>query len=33
MGEAVAHLNRLWHQGALRRERDQQGVWRFSSAA
>ena len=33
MGEAVAHLNRLWHQGALRRERDAQGVWRFSPAA
>lgn len=32
MGEAVAHLNHLWHQGALRRDRDEQGVWRFSLA-
>jgi glyoxylase-like metal-dependent hydrolase (beta-lactamase superfamily II) len=29
MGEAVAHLNHLWLQGLLRRERDAQGVWRF----
>ena len=29
MGESVAHLHRLWHQGRLRRERDAEGVWRF----
>lgn len=32
MGEAVAHLHRLWHAGALRRERGADGVWRFSPA-
>ncbi|PXW99243.1 glyoxylase-like metal-dependent hydrolase (beta-lactamase superfamily II) [Sphaerotilus hippei] len=32
MGEAVAHLNALWHRGLLRRERDAAGVWRFSLA-
>ena len=32
MGEAIAHLHRLWHAGALRRERDAQGVWRFGVA-
>jgi len=32
MGEAIAHLNRLWHAGALRRERDAEGVWRFGIA-
>lgn len=31
MGESVAHLHRLWFQGKLRRERDAQGVWRFSA--
>ena len=30
MGESVAHLNHLWHQGALKRELDDEGVWRFS---
>lgn len=30
MGESVAHLNHLWHQGALKREMDGEGVWRFS---
>lgn len=29
LGEAVAHLHRLWFAGRLRRERDPQGVWRF----
>ena len=29
MGESVAHLHRLWFQGRLRREQDEQGVWRF----
>jgi glyoxylase-like metal-dependent hydrolase (beta-lactamase superfamily II) len=32
MGESVAHLHRLWFQGRLRRERDDQDVWRFSAA-
>ncbi|HET6787145.1 MAG TPA: MBL fold metallo-hydrolase [Aquabacterium sp.] len=32
MGEAVAHINHLWHLGEVRRERDAQGVWRFSRA-
>jgi len=30
MGESVAHLNHLWHQGALTRAMDADGVWRFS---
>ncbi len=30
LGEAVAHLNRLWHAGQLVRTRDAQGVWRFA---
>jgi len=29
VGEALAHLHLLWHQGRLRRELDAQGVWRF----
>jgi glyoxylase-like metal-dependent hydrolase (beta-lactamase superfamily II) len=32
MGEAVAHLNYLWHRGVLRRARDEQGIWRFEKA-
>lgn len=32
LGEAVAHLHRLWHGGRLRRTRDADGVWRFSPA-
>jgi len=32
LGEAVAHLHRLWHGGRLRRARDGEGVWRFSAA-
>ena len=32
MGEAVAHLHRLWYAGELRRTRDAQGVWRFALA-
>jgi glyoxylase-like metal-dependent hydrolase (beta-lactamase superfamily II) len=32
MGESVAHLHALWHDGKLRRERDAQGVWRFAAA-
>jgi glyoxylase-like metal-dependent hydrolase (beta-lactamase superfamily II) len=31
MGEAIAHLHALWHEGKLRRERDGGGVWRFSA--
>jgi glyoxylase-like metal-dependent hydrolase (beta-lactamase superfamily II) len=31
IGEAVAHLHWLWMAGELRRERDAQGVWRFSA--
>jgi glyoxylase-like metal-dependent hydrolase (beta-lactamase superfamily II) len=30
MGEAVAHMNRLWHAGTLTRTRGDDGVWRFS---
>jgi glyoxylase-like metal-dependent hydrolase (beta-lactamase superfamily II) len=30
MGEAVAHLNHLWHLGLMRRRRDADGVWRFT---
>jgi hypothetical protein len=30
MGEAVAHLHRLWYAGHLRRTRDAEGVWRFA---
>jgi glyoxylase-like metal-dependent hydrolase (beta-lactamase superfamily II) len=32
MGESVAHLHRLWRQGALRRERGADGAWRFRAA-
>lgn len=32
MGESVAHLNYLWHRGALRRTQDDQGVWHFEKA-
>ncbi|MFV0680801.1 MBL fold metallo-hydrolase [Ottowia sp.] len=31
LGEAVAHLHRLWFSGRLRRTRDAQGVWRFGA--
>ena len=31
LGEAVAHLHRLWFAGQLRRERDAQGIWRFAA--
>ena len=30
LGEAVAHLHRLWHSGQLVRTRDEQGIWRFA---
>ncbi len=32
LGESMAHLNLLWHTGALRREADAHGVLRFSAA-
>jgi len=32
MGESIAHLNALWLAGKLRRERDAEGVYRFSLA-
>jgi glyoxylase-like metal-dependent hydrolase (beta-lactamase superfamily II) len=31
MGEAVAHLHRLWFDGQLQRERDADGIWRFAA--
>lgn len=32
MGESVAHLHALWHQGTLKRAKDAEGIWRFSLA-
>ncbi len=32
-GEAIAHLNYLWHRGRAKRERDAQGVYWWRSAA
>jgi hypothetical protein len=32
VGEAMAHLNLLWHQGQLRRQADAGGVLRFAAA-
>jgi len=32
MGEAVAHLHKLWYAGKLQRTQDAQGVWRFAPA-
>lgn len=31
MGEAVAHLHKLWYDGAVQRQRDARGVWMFSA--
>jgi glyoxylase-like metal-dependent hydrolase (beta-lactamase superfamily II) len=31
MGEAIAHLHMLWFGGRLRRERGDDGVWRFAA--
>jgi glyoxylase-like metal-dependent hydrolase (beta-lactamase superfamily II) len=31
MGEAIAHLNHLWHTGRVRRQRGADGVWRFQA--
>lgn len=33
MGEALAHLHRLWYAGELRRFKDEHQVWRFVSLA
>ena len=33
MGEAIAHLHYLWHQGKLRRTRDESGIYRFQRQA
>jgi glyoxylase-like metal-dependent hydrolase (beta-lactamase superfamily II) len=32
MGESVAHLHALWHEGRLKRERGSDGIWRFTPA-
>jgi glyoxylase-like metal-dependent hydrolase (beta-lactamase superfamily II) len=32
MGESVAHLHALWHEGKLRRSKDKEGIWRFAPA-
>ena len=32
VGEAVAHLNNLWHAGQLTRARGEDGIWRFAAA-
>ncbi len=32
LGEAIAHLHLLWHQGRLRRTLGADGVWRFAPA-
>ena len=32
LGEAIAHLHLLWHQGQLRRTLEPDGVWRFAPA-
>jgi glyoxylase-like metal-dependent hydrolase (beta-lactamase superfamily II) len=32
MGEAIAHLNYLWHRGQLRRGQDAQGTWLYEKA-
>jgi glyoxylase-like metal-dependent hydrolase (beta-lactamase superfamily II) len=32
MGEAIAHLNHLWHRGRVRRDLGADGVWRFQAA-
>jgi glyoxylase-like metal-dependent hydrolase (beta-lactamase superfamily II) len=33
MGEAIAHLHYLWHQGKIRRMRDANGIYRFQRQA
>ena len=32
MGEAIAHLNALWHAGLVRRQLDDDGIYRFQSS-
>ncbi|MDB5882459.1 MAG: hypothetical protein JWP43_2337 [Ramlibacter sp.] len=32
MGESLAHLHVLWFQGRLRRQRGEDGIWRFAPA-
>ena len=29
MGESIAHLNRLWHEGRLHRIQSAEGIFRF----
>jgi glyoxylase-like metal-dependent hydrolase (beta-lactamase superfamily II) len=31
MGESVAHMHKLWYDGAVKRERDERGVYLFSA--
>ena len=31
MGESVAHLHALWHDGKMKRFQDEHGVWRFQT--
>ena len=31
MGEAVAHLHKLWFEGKLKRTKGSDGVWRFAA--
>jgi len=33
LGEAIAHLHLLWHQGKLERARGADGIWRFSATS
>ncbi len=33
MGEAIAHLNALWHAGKVQRQQQADGVFRFSTSA
>lgn len=33
IGEAIAHLNFLWHRGGLARTQDDKGIYRFASTA
>ena len=33
LGEAIAHLHTLWHQGQLKRSVDSEGIYRFKAKA
>ena len=33
LGEAIAHLHTLWHQGQLKRSVDREGIYRFKAKA